>query len=174
MKTIFLDLDGVLSDFMLSAAKVFGFEDFEHQEEPKVHKWFDLTSKEFWTTIDRSGFDFWAEMAKLEYADELVKLCLQETKQVYFLTSPARHHSCAAGKVHWIQTHYPRLSRNLVITPHKYLCAAPDRYLIDDTESKINKFNEFGGKGILFPQKWNKNRGFIPDRLGYVKQQLQN
>lgn len=47
------------------------------------------------------------------------------------------------------------MARNVVFTPAKYLCAAPNRVLIDDTEKKISEFHACGGNTILFPQLYN-------------------
>jgi 5'(3')-deoxyribonucleotidase len=155
---IFLDLDNVLVDFIPGALKALGVTSFSiPPNEPNMEKWpgVNCTTEQFWLSIDKTGEQFWAELKKYDYADELVSVC-KSFGEVFFLTSPSRNPKCLSGKLMWVQKHFPELQRKIVLTPAKYLCAAPDRVLIDDSQHKTDKFSKFGGLSVLFPQEYNK------------------
>lgn len=154
----FLDLDSVLVDFISGALKALGVNNYTIPlNESNMEKWpgVNCTTEQFWLSIDKTGEDFWAELEKYDYADELVSVC-KSFGEVFFLTSPSRNPKCLSGKLIWVQKHFPELQRKIVLTPAKYLCAAPDRVLIDDTILKCDKFSKFGGLSVLFPQEYNR------------------
>jgi 5'(3')-deoxyribonucleotidase len=156
--TIFLDLDGVIADFITAAMSALNVTYYTiPPDEPNIEKWpgVNVSTKEFWSAIDKTNEDFWFNILKYDYSDELVRLC-HSYGEVFFLTSPSRNPACLSGKMMWIKKHYPRMARNAIMTPAKYLCAAPNRVLIDDTEAKVDKFIEYGGSAILFPQPYNR------------------
>ena len=63
--------------------------------------------------------------------------------------------------------------RDFLIGPPKWICARPDQLLIDDNDTNIDNFRDRGGHGILFPQPWNRNHGLVEDRMGYLREELQ-
>ena len=169
MKKIFLDLDGVISDFMGSAMPHFGVNaelDAEVREAMKI-KESDLIEKEigtgrFWKTIDKLGEEWWAEMPLLPWGKDLFELSvsLVGKKNVFFLTSPSNKHFSSSGKILFLQKHF-RGTRQFILTPHKYLLATPDTLLVDDTPKKLNKFTEAGGQGLLWPQQYKLMDGDV-------------
>ncbi|MEC9490075.1 MAG: hypothetical protein UMU04_03940 [Halanaerobiales bacterium] len=68
------------------------------------------------------------------------------------------------GKLKWLKD---RFGKEIYFTYHKHYIA--DRYslLIDDHDRNIDNFEDWGGKGVLFPQIWNRNYG-IENRIEYT------
>jgi 5'(3')-deoxyribonucleotidase len=173
---VMLDMDGVLVNMIQGTIKALGITDYEIPNgEYDITKWkgVNVTTAQFWKKVDETNEHFWDNLEKYEWSDDLVKLC-ESYGEIFILTSPSRNPYCLAGKLMWLNRHYPRLTRKIIMTPHKYLCAAPGRVLLDDSDKKIEKFAEYNGGTILFPQPWNKNHILLPvDRLKYVKQKLE-
>lgn len=169
---ILIDLDGVLADFVTAALDVQGLPNVV-VDRWEMHECCGLTASDFWGTIDRQGYEFWANIDPYPWKDELLAL-LPTTFTVS--TTPSRHPNCAAGKTAWMHQHFRgtngKVFRDYLIGEHKHLLAAPGRVLIDDSDKNCVKFCEHGGEAILFPQPWNKNRELVGDRLGYVRERL--
>lgn len=171
---IFVDLDGVLADFVSGALKL-------HEREDHLEAWppgeFDMaralgiTSGQFWGGIDRAGACFWGELKPFPWAFELIRE-LRTIAPVTIATSPSQDPNCLAGKVQWLQRHFGRSFRDYLIGPPKYLLAAPGRVLIDDSDRNIHSFRDYGGKGILFPQPWNSNHRRTGERIEHVRAEL--
>lgn len=177
---VYLDIDGVIANFVSAALSALNITTYTiPPNEPNMEKWsgVNITTKEFWKAIDKTNEDFWFNIPKYDYSDELVKLC-HSYGEVFFLTSPSRNPACLSGKMMWIKRYFPRMARNIVLTPAKYLCAAPNRVLIDDTETKCDKFIQYGGSTILFPQPynraWNNFNNTGKSKVEYVRDQLEH
>lgn len=173
-KIVFLDLDGVLADFVSSALEALGKSiDLNQQLEYSIENWFGITQKEFWLTIDSYGEDFWRNLDVYPWARELVNMMPKH--DTYILSSPSRNPVSSSGKVAWVQANFPKLKGKIILTSHKHLLSSPNRILIDDSEHKINPFIKSGGEGILFPQPWNYNffQGITPEqKISFVKENL--
>lgn len=155
---IFLDLDGVLSDFVGGCEEEF---DCDLSDISNWGFWSEIgiSKNEFWKRI-QSNPRFWFDLKPYPWARNLVNLCMEKTKgNVTIVTSPDMAAHTYGQKAGWVMKFYPGLSRKLFVGPQKHLLAQPNRILIDDADSNIKKFREAGGKAITFPQKWNK-RGF--------------
>jgi len=78
---------------------------------------------------------------------------------VVILSSPSDLPACVEGKVEWLHrfTRNPRY-KDFMLGRRKYLCAAPGRILVDDSQHNIDAFRKAGGEGIVFPQPWNSLR----------------
>jgi 5'(3')-deoxyribonucleotidase len=184
---VYLDIDSVIADFISAAMTALNVTTYTiPPNEPNIEKWtgVNVSTREFWKAIDKTNEEFWVNIPKYDYSDELVKLC-HNYGEVFFLTSPSRNPACLSGKMMWIKRYFPRMARNIVLTPAKYLCAAPNRVLIDDSETKCDKFIQYGGSTILFPQPYNRawnnfnNTGkskveYVRDQLEYFKNLNQN
>ena len=170
--TIFLDLDGILVDFVNGSLKALNISNYTITPSVNnIEKWegVNVTKSQFWKAIDATNEHFWADLEKYDHANDLVKLC-ESYGEVFILSSPSRNPYCSAGKKMWMDKHFPRLSNKMILTSHKYLCAAPNRILIDDTTAMTDKFTEYGGTAILLPQLWNKNYSLAGvDKVEYVK-----
>lgn len=166
------DQDGIFCDFVSHAATT-----FDKNLNDIINNWhgtdieenLGVTKSEFWKKIDKIP-DWWETIPKTKECDELLKIASQYDS--YICTSPASNPNCAAGKLRWLNM-YTSFRRNIVITPQKWLCAGPNKILIDDTDSKIEKFREHGGHGILFPRVWNKNKHLADNPISFLKSELE-
>lgn len=194
MKTILLDMDGVIADFFNHSLNLWGITlDAYLQHNPcrpieyNVGKWVqelrpdDVTiTGNPWTpgswfegAIANNAmlYDFWLSMPEYTWAEELIDMCFAHTSHLYICTKPMRHSECHMQKHAWLSAHYPELADKLIITTNKTLLAHPEHILIDDLEDSVRHFSNRGGQGILFPQPWNSNHAIV-DRLGHVRHML--
>lgn len=160
---IFLDMDGVLADFVQAALRVhFGNEwrDVLRAWPKGAYETYDhmgITVDQFWAKINKCGADFWAGLPLFPWTDSLIKAC-QALGTICVLSSPSRHPDCVQGKLRWIRRVFGEKFRNYIFAPkqHKYLLAAPGRYLVEDSEQNAAEFVEAGGGGaVIIPQPWN-------------------
>ncbi|HID21142.1 MAG TPA: hypothetical protein EYP14_01900, partial [Planctomycetaceae bacterium] len=171
---IFVDMDGVLSDFVSAALALHGRLDALPTWPPGV---WDLSrvlgrsSAEVWGGIARRGEDFWATLPPYPWADELIRL-VRQFAPFTILSSPSNQPSCLSGKMIWLQKHFGPGFRDFLIGPPKHLCASPGAVLIDDSDENIARFRQHGGRAVLYPQPWDANHALTNDRLAYVREQL--
>ena len=169
IKTIFLDLDGVIVDFHRAVLERHGI-----KEVSNPHEWDFLYRKDFGMSCD----DFWNDKddlfwSELEFTKEAVDIfhCLDERDlmdRVCLLSQPQTH--AFQGKVDWI-----RRNLNLMFTQKQFLlgltkhwCAHPKALLIDDNEIHCSDFLDAGGNAFLVPRPWN----FMREREGSIVELL--
>lgn len=156
---IYLDLDGVLADFVGGACDWHGIEN--------PYKWkenlgsFDIVKaagfkKPFWNFSE----DFWADLDKTPECDEILATLLR-LGDVRICTSPGHMPAAAAGKMRWCQEHVPGIK--LCMYSEKHELAKASRVLVDDRDSNILKFEHAGGHAIRIPRPWNG--GFMDEPL---------
>lgn len=168
---IFLDLDGVIRDWIGGVFRLFGCESIPITEWGDLEKYIcnshKISNYEFWT---RLHYRFWETLEPYPYMFEVLNLL--PMKKVCILTSPSL--TSAGGTQAWIQQHLPYLfiNKQYLIGPAKEFCACSTSLLIDDSEDHINNFIRKGGSGILFPQPWNINRHETKYRIKYLGDQL--
>lgn len=166
----FLDVDGVLADFVRGAM-------IKHRRRPVAGDWppgewniagvLGMTEVQFWAPLDES---FWETLPLTREALDVVHMVERwfGKTNVCLLTSPPRNPKAAAGKQAWIQTNFPNYSRRFFIGSAKYLCAGPAKFLIDDNADNVLEFNAAGGTAILFPRPWNPLHDLIGDPVKFV------
>mgnify|MGYP002625225929 FL=1 len=172
--TIYLDMDGVLCDFVSAAMAVFGHE-YNPQTWPP-RQWdiapiVGVDTVTFWQRINQLGEDFWTYLQPYPWMRDLVD-AVSEFARPIILTSPSRSPHCLSGKRQWL------INNGLgdlqaAYTPLKHHLAAPGRILIDDSASNGRKFEEAGGEVILFPQPWNAMGIYTLDVVDYVRGHLE-
>lgn len=178
---IFLDLDGVLANFVGGVEKEFDVKlddlsSWGMADKINKKKGTNLTTKEFWKRIQENP-RFWFDLEPYPWARDLVNLTMEKTKgNVTIVTSPDMAAHTYGQKAGWVMKFYPGLARKLFVGPQKHLLAQPNRILIDDSDDNIKKFKEAGGKTITFPQKWNST-GFNffesqANPIGYIEENL--
>ena len=174
---IFLDLDGVMCELDLHIAKLYGMD-----EKALMSKWIPGTylvyhvlpepAEAMWNRVNKLGIDFWTSMPETPWARRLY----DETKKVgdvYFLTMPTTDPISLAGKLEWIYRFTgDRNFRNYVMAPPKFLCAAKDRILIDDSDDNVDAFKKAGGQAILLPRIWNRMHAYRADPCEWVLRNL--
>ena len=159
---IYVDMDGVLVNFLDGALTWFGVDyDIETQwpkgrwgDNELIKEIFGLTEDQFWTEL--SDDYFWEHLMLMPDARALLT-AIDQYKPV-ILTAPARSGG-ASGKQRWIERHLPEYfkEKRYIICPDKKYVAGPGRILIDDSEKNIKDWNDAGGGiGILYPRRWNQ------------------
>lgn len=150
--TIFLDLDGVLVDFVQGALKQHGA-----TLEPDAVRWdflkqIGVAPADFWRPL---GFDFWAH---LPWTREGKALLAGLPDNVVLLSSPCQTNGCCDGKRAWVNRELPQLKDRLILASCKEAFAHPGALLIDDHEVNVDKFRAAGGRAVLVPRPWNRLR----------------
>lgn len=175
---IYLDLDGVCTNFIKSCIRA-----HKLSYTDTVNKWkrdylgvfsafkvFGINNSQFWKAIDREGETFWSDMEAYDWFKPLYNE-LSKIGDVIFLTSPSQSPKSHSGKIKWLQNQFNQNFKDYVITPRKELLASPDTVLIDDCPKNIEKFQNAGGRVILFPQFWNSKEE-VSDKVNYVLDNL--
>lgn len=181
-KRIFLDLDGVVTNFVMPAMKYWDAEISSEFYFPPDCGWnilkavniirnekgiVSVPSKVFWDSLD---YNFWRTLPLYPSAREFVNL-MQASGEVYFATSPTLSSACVAGKFDHISEDFPELRRRLIITADKSVLASENSILVDDRDKNCERFIEAGGKAVLVPRPWN-DRGFDPYPLSLAAKEV--
>ena len=173
IRHVFLDMDGVLTDFVTATLKVHDALDLLEGWPPgefNFAKVLGISNSQFWSKIDALGYRFWAEMPCYDWMDELLEV-VQHHAPFSILSTPSRSPESPMGKVQWLRRHLQPNFKEFLIGQPKYHCAKPDTVLIDDHDSNVDSFREHEGRAILFPQPWNSNHAIV-DRIEFVADQL--
>jgi len=159
---IFLDMDGVLCDWIGAACKVMGKDkEASLRDQPcgeyGIEIGMGVDPQEMWKAVDDLGEQFWVDIKPYPWAWQLYRCC-QALGETYVLSSPSIRSASSSGKIKWLRefTHEERFT-SYVFTKHKHLLAAKDAVLVDDKDNKVSEFITAGGFGVVFPQKWNSN-----------------
>lgn len=179
---IYLDMDGVCTDFISAALAA-----HDYDPEPTLERWardhpgeffpyavMDIEMEQFWAPLADLGEQFWAGLRAYDWFDHLFEQ-LTELGHVVFLTSPAPTiaSSCVAGKVRWLQDRYGAEFQDFIFTAHKDRLAHENAVLIDDYDLNVARFKERGGHGIVFPQFWNEGAD-VDDSVSYVLSEVRS
>lgn len=156
--TVFLDLDGVLVDFINGMCHAHGREHPYNNEENfgaySIEECWGIETSELWKVANEP--EFWSSLDWLPDGRELYKNVIEAAgaENVTILTS-GNHPSAAAGKVQWIHKHLPEVREQYLIGPQKSVCARSDAVLLDDNDQNVYNFRKAGGHALLVPREWN-------------------
>ena len=173
---IYVDIDGVLANFHKGVCKLHNkdYKEIMQFAEKGNYYWmpkaFNMSNTQFWKAIDNAGTEFWSELEDYSWFDELIDVVGDD---FFISTSPGLCPHAPSGKAEWLREKFGKSFNRFFIGSHKYLLADWSSVLIDDSDKKCKKFGEIG-TAILFPQPWNANHDLVSDRIGYVKQELEN
>lgn len=163
---VFIDMDGVVADFNSRVLELAGMPDAKGPPgEYEIFKALGITHDEMWEIVNGDP-GFWPDLEPYPWARDLVRSVAELVGQenTYFFTSPSRDPQSTAGKVEWIYRHFAAYKRQFFIGPHKWQCASPRTILIDDRDTTVEKFREYGGRAVLFPARWNSGHCINDDR----------
>lgn len=160
IKTVMLDLDGVIANFRKGIHDVFN----------QPYDYSNLTDKwSFWEDWNGVTFDminsactveFWQNLEWMHDGRDILRSILNmfNTDQIYLLTTPMPNIESPTGKWLWVRDNIPvYLKRTIITQVSKSLLAGPDTLLIDDRDKNVDEFEEAGGKTILVPRPWNRS-----------------
>lgn len=165
---IFLDMDGVLVDFVGGVLELFGV---DHDQLYRVwpvnqhpfHEELGVKEDEFYERINANNGKMWENLKPYPFATWFYETC-KSIAETTILSSPAGADS-AAGKIRFLQrwTGNP-LFNDYILTSKKKMCASPNCILIDDKNENVEEFRKAGGNAILFPQRWNNRHKLAAKR----------
>ena len=174
---IYLDLDGVLYDWMGSALQVFKV-DAKSPENRRILKTYHdglemiKSKQEVFETIESLGAAYWENLKLFPWANALYE-ALTELGEVIILTSPGSWTYAGRGKLLALKRDFE--IKNFILAKKKEICAAPDCILIDDKKKNVARFREAGGWSHLWPNSFCIEDGQPPaataiaDCLEYVR-----
>lgn len=144
IETIYVDMDGVLTNFdkqfsMLNKQKLI------------PEKFIALYGEDkFWDLITKKGILFWESMEWLPGGKTLIKFLINNfnPKQIQILTTPSYENDSKIGKYNWVNNNLNGMfTINYSFNKEEY--ATSNNILIDDRESNIQKWIDMNGIGIL-------------------------
>ena len=143
IKKIYLDMDGVLSDFEKQFGDLYGKTALKNRDRKLwTEQWPDF--------IENKQFE---ELPKFPGCDELLEFVRKFPVEIEILTSSGGvkfHEQVKEQKKVWLKKYGIGYKPHVVPgRRHKKEYATPETILIDDTEDVIDSFNKAGGIGIL-------------------------
>ena len=185
----FIDMDGVLADFVGGACRV------HHRPNPytsgqsgalgqfDIEKIWGISARDFWEPVVADS-DFWFNLKETPEAQGIVDVALQTFGRDHccILTAPNMDDPhCVPGKNWWIAKHFPVFKKdaakgyhtgNILFGSAKQFLAGPDRVLIDDRDRNIDEFRQWSGIGIRVPRLWNSEYASAGHALDIVKERI--
>jgi 5'(3')-deoxyribonucleotidase len=145
MRTLYLDMDGVVADFDEYAARTLGVPPSNGIYPNEI--WYKLASNQ----------RVYRDLIKTPYADELVQHCTDLTNKnkwdLKFLTAVPKGNDMPWSfydKVVWAQQYFPNIPVFFgPFSKNKHVHCRPGDILIDDRKSNISEWRVSGGIGIL-------------------------
>lgn len=167
---VYLDMDEVLSDFILSACEAHNVDKEIMDSNRKVGDWSILpalakslgipetkfTEEDFWKPINAQGIEFWANMAETDFFSTIMSSINKLNIDPFILSSPTNNIDCQIGKAIWLKERFHANYNKFIFTPYKDNLAKNGTILIDDNEDNCKIFTNSGGKSILFPSLGNR------------------
>lgn len=145
----YIDLDGVLVNFLKSACKYFNVPYPENEVTVKntfLTDHYGIPKAE----IDnlRDNYDWWINLEKYFWTDNLLKFCQNNSNKLFILTKPMDHGECYKAKYDWCLKNLNVQKNQIIITEVPKWYFASDNYiLIDDKPQIIHNWKEYGGIG---------------------------
>ena len=151
---VYLDMDGVIADFVKRYKELYHMEPREAEKNKKFDHFFDQF-------IETNQF---ATLDLMPGAMDAITFLRKASVPTQILSSTAnekRYDAISKQKMIWLQTH--GITFNPLFVPgkkHKYKYATPDSIIIDDTPSVIDDWRKAGGIGILHTD-WPTTLGIL-------------
>ncbi len=181
---VFLDMDGVLVDFVGGLHRALGM-DYSHVAYPYPRAKYEM----FGEVCSRSGgnismdqllatcdpAEFWANLQWNTTGREIASAISSVVPwdDVVICTKPMPRPEAWAGKIQWLNKHLPQAKNITIMSAPKHLFAKPGHILIDDKDSNVESFREHGGSGFLIPQPWNSaHEKFLDNYVPKLKEDL--
>jgi 5'(3')-deoxyribonucleotidase len=180
MTRCFLDVDGVLADFVGGIHRKL-WVDFD------VHQWPYVKGPAGWHFHDELGitfmglsrlcdFDFWRNLYWMHDGHDILRVVLEffDPTQITLLTAPMPNIMSASGKIAWVKQHLPEYERRIgVWTDSKAILAqVPGSILIDDGSHNIRDWRAAGGDAVLVPRPWNELHDWSETAVSWVYDEL--
>jgi len=174
IKTVFLDVDGVMVNFVKGVCNAFGKRyTCSNRGWPTDYafwnEWPDITFK---IVNAACNTKWWSQLEWVEDGHDILRAVTEKfnPEQIYLVTQPMPNVESATGKWLWVKHNLPEYYSRMITTPTgvpKSLLARSDALLIDDKDENIDEFIAAGGRGLLVPRPWNRAH-FCADRTVQV------
>lgn len=164
---IFLDLDGVLANFVKAARIAHGIPWGEEFEWDFWHSW-GLTDSEFWSKC--SGIKFWSDIDPFDHTRLLYETC-NKRANTFILTAPTKtaHAECCAGKSIWCQRVLKCHPQHVLPIYDKWLVSGEGRLLIDDKQENCESWERHGGKALLWRTPHSPQGLCLQEVIDYIE-----
>jgi len=155
---LYLDMDGVLSDFITG---VCGWLGVRNPYQPPavngaINNWntpplVGIKEEDFFTPCWRT--EFWANLPRTREAGDIMEL-VADFKPIVLSSPSGDHDACREGKTSWLSKHFGEYGLDLITerSKEKY---AKGNVLIDDNDDNCEKWIANGGRAFLVPRPWN-------------------
>ena len=156
IECIYLDMDGVIADFVKRYKEMYHMEPRDAEKKRQFDQFFDqfIESNQFATLDLMPG-----SMMGLEF----LRKASVPTQILSSTANEKRYDSISKQKMIWLQKHGITFTPNFVPGKrHKWKFATPNSIIIDDTESVIDDWRKAGGIAI-----WHKD---WPTTLAILRQ----
>lgn len=145
IKTIYLDLDGVLADFIVGYKKHYIDNDIDKVPTAEL-----VAQKKSFADVH-----LYRDLPLFPEANKLVDYVMSLGVEVEVLTSVGKYTSKAnaVDKVLWLKNHFPKLASKfnyVTKSADKAKYATSETLLIDDREKSTKPFKLAGGKTVLY------------------------
>ena len=178
---VYLDCDGVFTDFTTGICATLGI------EFPGFDKW---PWSQDWNWFQEAGFTweqahavcdtpFWANLQWMPDGKDILREVWARFLpiEITMLTTPMDHNGSFTGKAQWIAENIPELWRRFIPTylpKEEFTSCGFNSLLVDDADSNIEKFIQAGGAGILVPRPYNKNSEifYAGEAVNYIADRL--
>lgn len=159
---IFIDIDGVLADFMFDFLKIYNKENGTSYKTEDVQDWkMSNVLKDGERFQDFLTENFWLNMTLYDWSKEMVASIYSKNKNVAFLTNIGKglEKGLEQRRI-WINKSFPMIKSagdRLIQAYNKDLVVTRGDLLIDDNEKNIFNAGKTGCSVITLAQPWNKN-----------------
>jgi len=138
---LYVDLDGVLVNFVKSFAAITDDNRFKHP-----HDYHSEYGDAFWDLLKDQGTDFWKNMEWMPDGKKLWSYV--KYKNPIILSTPVSGFKPSYdGKETWVRQHLGNVK--IILSDRKEQYATDNSILIDDMERNISRWVAAGGVGIL-------------------------
>ena len=163
--TIFLDLDGILVNFIGGVHKRLGIPynptkypyargKYQILEDIAYKSDGELTKDDVYKACDCHCF--WESLEWDINGKRILDVALRTGSKIYVCTAPMLRPDAWSGKAKWVQRHLGGKVQGLIVTSApKSLLARSNHVLIDDKDTNVSEFIAEGGFAYLVPQPWN-------------------
>lgn len=171
---VFLDMDGVLVDFVKGALLKHGHAD-PYQQAENLGNW-DIdhmccTSKEerdnYWKSFD---YDFWRNLDWMPDGKDILSHIEERfgKENIRIFTAPTRANrgACIDAKLDWAEEHLP--GYQVMTGRDKGFCASEGILLIDDADHNVEAYQK-NGPAYLVPRLWNSRHALADIALEHLK-----
>lgn len=176
INTIFLDMDGVITDFVGGVCKAFSKAN-PYPEETRDYSfwnaWPDISFKDVDAICNQ---EFWHNLKWVDDGRDILQAIMDTLglEKVYLVTRPMNNIESPTGKWLWIRDNLPIwLHRTIITQAPKTLLVRPDVLIIEDKDENVDEFIAAGGQGILVPRPWNRAYKQADVSANVVREQLE-